>query len=152
MIPSVLNCRPQEELAVSFATLHLFGVTVELSGNDFEEFGWKHGNSFQESRVFITRAFSPKEAREIVRSAVEHWRLEKNLRMTEIKRNVSIIIWIFNFLPNHFLNLLKNPEFLSLIYTDYTTFPKDDRGDALYFKCKFFSFMRTFFSYFLLYR
>ena len=57
MIPSVLNWRPQEELAVSFSTLHLFGVTVELSGNDFEEFGWKHGNSFQESRVFITRAF-----------------------------------------------------------------------------------------------
>ena len=130
MIPSVLNWRPQEELAVSFATLHLFGVTVELSGNDFEEFGWKHGNSFQESRVFITRAFSPKEAREIVRSAVEHWRLEKKLRMTENKTNVSIHIWISNVLTEQFLDHPEEPGILSVIDTDYTTFAEDDKGDA----------------------
>lgn len=121
MIPSVLNWHPKEELAVSFATLHLFGVTVELSGND-------HGNSFQESRVFITRAFSPKEAREIVRSAVEHWRLEKKLRMTENKTNVSIYIWISNVLTEQFLDHPEEPGILSVIDTDYTTFAEDDKG------------------------
>ena len=127
MIPSVLNWSPRAELAVSFATLHLFGVTVELSGNDFEEFGWKHGNSFQESRVFITRAFSPKEAREIVRSTVEHWRLEKKLRMTENKANVSIHIWISNVLTEQFLDHPEESGILSVIDTDYTTFAEDDK-------------------------
>lgn len=129
MIPGMSTWFPNEELAVGFATLHLFGVTIELSGNDVKELGWKHGNSFQESRVFITRAFSPKEARKIVRSAVERWRLEKKLRMTENKKDTSVNIWISNVLTEQFLDHPEEPGLLSVIDIDYTTFAEDDKCD-----------------------
>lgn len=119
MIPSMLNWSPRDELAVGFATLHLFGVTIELVGS-----------TFQESRVFITRAFSPKEAREIVRLSVENWRLEKKLRMAENKKNTIPDIWISNVLTEQFLDHPEESGILSVIDSDYTTFAEDDKRDA----------------------
>lgn len=101
---------PLEGLAVGFAALHLFGVTIELSCNNF-----------QESRVFVTRAFSFKEARGIVRPLVEHWRLEKKIRMKDTE------IWISNVLTEHLLDHPEEPGILTVIDVDHTTFVEDDK-------------------------
>lgn len=122
MIPnssSWLSEEIDDGLAVGFATLHLFGVTIELVGH-----------TFQESRVFITRAFSPKEARDIVRLSVENWRLEKKLRMAENKKDTIPDIWISNVLTEQFLDHPEEPGILSVIDSDYTTFAEDDNRDA----------------------
>lgn len=101
---------PLEGLAVGYAALRLFAVTVELSSDEF-----------QESRAFITRAFSSKEARGIVRPLTEHWRLEK---ISRVGKNE---ILISNVLTEQLLDKTDEPGVLTVIDTDHTTFAEDDR-------------------------
>ena len=97
---------PVEGLAVGQTALYLFAVTVELL-------------PLKESRTFVVRASSPREARDITYPLVKHWKLEKQKRFGITDINISDV------LTEQFLDHPDEPGMLSVVDIEWTTFAED---------------------------
>ena len=102
---------PIEGLAVGQTALYLFAVTVELL-------------PLKESRTFVVRASSPREARDITYPLVKHWKLEKQKRFGIKDINISDV------LTEQFLDHPDEPGMLSVIDVEWTTFVEDQKNDT----------------------
>ena len=111
---------PVEGLAVGQTALYLFAVTVELL-------------PLKESRTFVVRASSPREARDITYPLVKHWKLEKQKRLEieeETARLTKTDINISDVLTEQFLDHPDEPGMLSVVDVEWTTFAEDQKNDT----------------------
>jgi len=98
-----------QEIDVSDTFLHLFCITVEITGLYHKE---------HETRSFLVRSESFRSARDIVFPSVDLWKREKQIR--------SLRSWfISDVLTEQYLDIPDHPGVLRVIETDHTSFIED---------------------------